>query len=87
MTDTNTDGTYRIVCPECKWESREFEKATEEIAAKVDAERHYVDEHGGYIPETAPFGAEQCPECFDINGFNGTVSCSECGFIPEEVRA
>jgi hypothetical protein len=28
-----------------------------------------------------------CPECDDPEGMLGTVSCSECGHIPKEVRA
>jgi len=78
--------TYQIDCPDCDWESREFSKHTEEIAAKVDAELHYVDVHGGRIPDEAKFGYKQCPECFEVNGLNGTVSCSECGFVPTEHR-
>jgi hypothetical protein len=80
-------GVYRIDCPECDWQSREFDEIEGEIAAKVDAELHYVEDHGGLIPEDAPFGHNQCPECLDVDGFNGTVSCSECGFVPEKVRA
>jgi hypothetical protein len=84
MTDRQT---HRIDCPGCDWQSREFEELPAELAAKVDAGLHYVDEHGGRIPDSAPFGDDQCPECFDILGLDGTVSCSECGFIPEKVRA
>lgn len=82
-------GPYQIKCPEpgCTWKSREFEKYTGELASKVDAGLHYVETHGGRIPEEEEFGNEQCPNCFDVNGLNGTVSCSECGFVPEKVRA
>lgn len=82
-----TNDTYNIDCPECNWQSREFEVLSEEIASKVDAEIHYVDTHSGRIPDEAPFGDNQCPECLDTDGFNGTVSCSECGYVPEKVRA
>jgi hypothetical protein len=81
------DDTDRIDCPDCDWQSREFEVLSEELASKVDTAMHYVDEHDGEIPDDAPFGNDQCPECLDIHGFNGTISCSECGFIPERVRA
>ncbi len=78
---------YRISCPECGWNSREFAEIEGEIAAKVDAEMHYVEEHDERIPGDAPFGDKQCPECLDTDGFNGTVSCSGCGFVPSGVRA
>lgn len=81
------DGVHRKNCPDCDWQSREFEELGGEIAAKVDAELHYVEKHDGRIPEDAPFGHNQCPECLHVDGFNGTVSCSECGFVPPEVRA
>jgi hypothetical protein len=78
--------TSRIDCPDCGWDSREFSNHTEEIAAKVDAELHYLEVHGGRIPVEAPFGNKQCPECFAVNGMSGTVSCSECGHVPPEHR-
>lgn len=81
------DEGHRIDCPECDWESREFDDIRGELATKVDAEMHYVEDHGGRIPDDAPFGEYQCPECFDTHGLHRTVSCSECGFIPDEVRA
>ena len=28
-----------------------------------------------------------CPMCSDPEGMLGTVSCQNCGYIPEEVRA
>jgi hypothetical protein len=79
--------TYRIDCPECDWQSDVFEEITDEIAAKVDAEIHYVENHDSRIPEDVPFGNNQCPRCLDTDGFNGTVSCSGCGFVPDKVRA
>ncbi len=82
-----TAETYRISCPECGWHSREFAEVEGEIAAKVDAEMHYVVEHDERIPDNAPFGHNQCPECLDTDGLNGTVTCSECGFVPSGVRA
>ena len=78
---------HRIECPKCNWQSRKYELPSDELASKVDAEIHYTNTHGGRIPPEAPFGNNQCPECLDINGFNGTVSCSECGYVPEKVRA
>ena len=40
------------------------------------------------IPEGVENGTKVTwPECLDVDGFNGTVSCSECGFVPEQVRA
>jgi hypothetical protein len=77
---------FQIDCPECDWQSREFEVVGEEIAARVDAELHYTDAHDPRIPDDAPFGYNQCPQCLDLDGFNGTVSCSACGFVPPEVR-
>lgn len=79
--------TFQIDCPACDWQSREFQELTEELAAKVDAELHYTNNHDSKIPEDAPFGHNQCPKCCDLDGFNGTVSCSECGYVPPEVRA
>jgi hypothetical protein len=76
---------YSISCPECG-KTWEFECFEEEIARKVDASLHYVDEHGGVIPDDAPFGNYQCPECLDVGGLNGTASCSECGYVPEGAR-
>lgn len=82
-----TNGPYQIDCPRCSWQSREFYDYTGELAAKVDAELHYESVHGGQIPDEADFGEHQCPKCDALNGMSGTVSCSECGYIPEEVRA
>jgi hypothetical protein len=77
--------TYSIECPACadRWE---FETGAEEIARKVDAALHWSMEHDGPIPDDAPFGKHQCPNCLDVVGLNGTVSCSECGYIPEAYR-
>jgi len=79
--------THQIDCPDCDWQTQPFDSIEAEIAAKVDAEMHYVETHGGVIPDDAEFGHNQCPECLDTDGFNGTVSCSECGYVPPEVRA
>ena len=79
--------TYRIDCPACDWQSREFKDASGEIAGKVDGALHYVENHDRRIPEDAPFGKDQCPECLALDGFDGTVSCSACGFVPPKVRA
>lgn len=87
MRDGSTEGVYRIHCPECDWNSREFDDGRGELAAKVDAEMHYVENHDERIPADVPFGHNQCTECLDLDGFNGTVSCSACGFVPESVRA
>jgi len=80
------DEKLHIDCPECSWQSRSIKEINGEIAAKVDAELHYIEMHKSRIPDDAPFGNNQCPVCLDTNGLSGTVSCSECGFIPEEVR-
>ena len=82
-----SEGVHQIDCPDCDWQSREFDHIADQIAAKVDAELHYVEEHGERIPDDANFGHNQCPECLNMDGFNGTVSCSACGFVPEKVRA
>jgi hypothetical protein len=89
MTIEIRTGVWQISCPEqgCPWRTREFKNGSEELAVKVDAAMHYVDEHGGLIPEEADFGKHQCPECHAILGLDGTVSCSECGHIPDEARA
>jgi len=79
--------TYQIRCPDCTWESDGFEDYRGEAFAQVNAAMHYVQVHGGVIPDDAAFGDEQCPKCEAILGFNDSVSCSECGFIPEGVRA
>lgn len=78
--------SYSMKCPACNatWE---YSNAAEEIARKIDAAQHYVDKHGGLIPDVAHFGKHQCPNCEHILGLNGTVSCSECGYVPEESRA
>jgi len=47
---------------------------------------HYTTTHGERIPDDAAFGHNQCPECLDTDAFNGTVSCSACGYVPEKVR-
>lgn len=89
MSDTKSvPRTYELECYKagCNW-SRTYSEYAEELAAKVDAELHWVREHDGLIPDDARYGNEQCPECEDINGLNGTVSCSTCGHIPEKVRA
>lgn len=79
---------YKLRCPECDWTTTfNAKKALEREKEKIDAAMHYVEEHGGEIPDHTNFGNHQCPECYDILGLNGTVSCSECGFIPEKVRA
>ncbi|TKX60602.1 hypothetical protein EXE48_11560 [Halorubrum sp. ASP1] len=78
---------YQIDCPDCSWKSRKFERLSGELAAKEDAEQHYIEDHNEKIPEDAPFGDNQCPKCLNTKGFNGTVSCSECGFVPPRVRA
>jgi len=82
-----THDTYTIDCPDCGWQSRAFEAIDGEIAATVDAEIHYTDTHDERIPDSADFGHHQCPECLDTDGFNGTVSCSACGYVPPEARA
>jgi len=85
------DGMVRKECPHlgCAWWSRKYdpESTADTIAVETDAEIHWQNEHGGIIPDSADFGEHQCPECYAIHGFNGTVSCSECGHIPKEVRA
>lgn len=90
MTGTTPNKNVKH-CPfrGCDWAGNEYDADTtaSEIAAQVDAEIHWETEHGGEIPEDAEFGDEQCPECYATNGLNGTVSCSECGFIPGEARA
>lgn len=86
--DSGTERTtYTISCvePDCD-ETWEFECVREEIARKVDAAIHWQENHEGAIPEDAPFGNEQCPKCLDILGMDGSASCSECGYIPEENR-
>jgi hypothetical protein len=84
-------GQERKECPYrgCEWTGREYdpEDTYETIAAEVDATVHWESEHGGEIPDDAEFGDQQCPECYAVHGMNGSVSCSECGFIPQEVRA
>ena len=89
-TDGGSDAD-RIQCPYngCDWESREYDPNDylETVTREEDAVVHWEDEHDGEIPDSAEFGDEQCPECYAAHGLNGTVSCSECGHIPEEVRA
>lgn len=81
--------THELICPAsgCDW-SRTFEHdwASEE-AAKVDGGIHWQNVHGGIVPDHAGFGEHQCPSCYAMDGFDGTVSCSECGHVPEKVRA
>ena len=90
VTDGGRDefdaGVYRIECPACadQWE---YGTQMEGVARKVDAALHWQMNHDGKIPEDASFGEHQCPNCLDVLGLNGTVSCSECGFVPEGVRA
>lgn len=87
---TSSDGIERKECPYrgCDW-STDYDPATNtsEIAAEVDAEIHWETEHGGEVAEDADFGDAQCPECWAMNGMNGSTTCGECGYIPEEVRA
>jgi hypothetical protein len=84
-------GQERKECPYrgCEWTGRPYdpEDTVETIAAEEDATIHWENEHGGEIPDDAEFGEQQCPECYAVHGMNGSVSCSECGFIPREVRA
>lgn len=82
---TNTRKTYSISCPECGKEWT-YQTPPEELARKVDAALHWVERHDGPIPDEAPYGRYQCPECLDILGLDGTASCSECGYIPPEAR-
>jgi len=81
-------GEKRYFCPHkgCPWNTDEYTNVREELAASVDAANHYVEAHGGMIPEDAPFGDYQCPNCHHILGLDGTASCSECGFIPKHAR-
>ena len=80
MTEITVD------CPQCSW-SKEVTNVSEEIARKVDGEIHWQEQHGGLVPDEADFGHNQCPECEDMSGLDGTVSCSECGHVPEVFRA
>jgi hypothetical protein len=77
---------YTMSCPECgkKWGFDDWEG---EQARKVDAGLHWKEHHKGPIPDDAHFGNYQCPQCLELHGLDGTVSCSECGWIPEKVRA
>jgi len=81
----------RLQCPYrgCDWESREYDPDDylETVVREEDAVVHWESEHDGTIPESAPFGDHQCPQCYDTHGLLGTVSCGACGYIPEEVRA
>lgn len=90
MTDSESV-LRKKACPYrgCDWEGRSYDpdNNADEIAAECDAEIHWETEHGGEVPEDAEFGEKQCPECWAMNGMNGSVSCSECGHIPEKVRA
>lgn len=81
---------YRLDCPEpgCDWSTTFDTRETyDREAKKIDAGMHWLEAHGGEIPGEANFGNHQCPECFDLLGLDGTASCSECGHIPEKVRA
>lgn len=75
-------------CPLCDW-TRGFEmKLTSELAAQVDAEIHFEQNHPDTkAPSDAGFGNHQCPKCLEMTGMEGNVSCGNCGFIPEEHRA
>jgi len=87
MTEPTSHQTGTIRCPECSW-TTEFEmKISSELAKKVDAEMHWQEFHGGKVPDSANFGDHQCPECYSMSGLDGTVSCSNCGHVPEKVRA
>jgi len=58
------------------------------LAAEVDAEMHVEAEHPDEeIPSAYDYGNHQCPECFHVTGLEGTASCSNCQYIPEENRA
>lgn len=87
--DTEDRSLAAKACPYrgCDW-SKTFDPSSNasRIAAEVDAEIHFDTEHGGKVPEDAEFGDKQCPECWAMDGMNGSVSCSDCGHIPEEVR-
>jgi len=89
-TERSDDLLDRIECPAtgCDW-STEFDGGVSPnwIVAEVNAEVHWERHHGGQVPDEAPFGDHQCPQCDALDGLSGTVSCSECGFVPEEVRA
>lgn len=79
-----------IRCPLCDWstEAPENLASAERAFAEVDAELHWKNDHSDEeVPEDAEFGRYRCPQCKDFDGFCGTVSCSNCGFIPESVRA
>jgi len=87
---TEQDGRASKQCPfnGCEWEQEfDAESWASEVAAEVDAEIHWEREHGGQAPEDAEFGENQCPKCDSFRGFDGTVSCRNCGHIPEEARA
>jgi hypothetical protein len=83
--------TTRKQCPykECGWQGAPYDPddTASTIVAEEDAIVHWETEHGGKIPETATFGDHQCPECYAGHGLHETASCSECGYIPESVRA
>jgi uncharacterized Zn finger protein (UPF0148 family) len=87
MTGPGSKKTGEVCCPSCNWSQEFQEKTTSKIAAFVDACLHWDDEHGGPVPDGATFGEHQCPECHAMHGLHGTVSCSECGHVPQEVRA
>lgn len=80
----------RIDCPRdgCDWHT-EFDGgvAPNRMMAEVNAGVHWMQDHGGQIPDDAPFGEYQCPQCDSLRGLLETASCKDCGFVPEEVRA
>lgn len=84
--EDQTKTVHTVECPRCDW-SEKVRCFTEELARQVDGEMHWEEEHDGVVPEDADFGGQQCPECLDMRGMDGSVSCSECGHIPPEVRA
>lgn len=89
MSESTEEWSEIVVeCPKpgCSWSTDLYGGEMMKLRAQVDAEIHWRDEHGGKIPDGADFGGQQCPECFDIRGLDGTASCSECGHIPEQVR-
>jgi len=76
-------------CPYCDW-SMEHDPADSAatLAAEVDAEIHFENEHPETkLPPGYKFGDYQCPQCYRMDGLEGSVSCSHCGHIPEEARA
>ncbi len=78
-----------IKCPYCDWEMEyDPESNSSTLAAEVDAEMHFEEEHPGEeLPGDYKYGDHQCPECYRMDGMEGTVSCKHCGFIPGWARA